>query len=72
MTSTTAKVLEEALQLGPVERASLVEHLLESFELPDRKRLDELWAKEAEERIDAFDNGLISSSPAADVFNRIK
>ena len=72
MTSITEKVLEEALQLPPIERASLLEHLFKSFEFPERSRLDDLWAKEAEDRIDAFDKGLISSIPAKEVFAKIK
>lgn len=72
MTSATEKVLEEALQLPPVERASLVEHLLESFEFTDRKHLEDLWAEEAEDRIDAFEKGQIPSTPAKDVFAKLK
>jgi len=72
MTATTEKVLEDALELPPVERAVLVEQLLTSFELPQRKSIDELWAAEAENRIDAYDNGLIKSTPAKDIFAKIK
>ena len=72
MTTTTQKVLKQALKLPPIDRALLVEHLLSSFELPERENMDKLWAKEAEDRIDAYDKGLISSTPAKEIFNKIK
>ena len=71
MTNTTQKVLKQALDLHPVDRAVLVEHILSSFELPERKKIDALWAKEAENRIDAYEKGLIASTPAKDIFNKI-
>lgn len=72
MTTTAQKVLKQALKLPPIDRALLVEHLLSSFELPERENIDKLWAKEAEDRIDAYDKGLISSTPAKEIFNKIK
>jgi putative addiction module component (TIGR02574 family) len=72
MTKNSIKVLEEALELPPIERAELVEKILTSFELPDRKSIDELWANEAEDRIDAFEQGKISSVSVKDVFDKIK
>ncbi|MCK5346925.1 MAG: addiction module protein [Candidatus Heimdallarchaeota archaeon] len=72
MTTTTENVLKKALELPPIDRALLVEHLLTSFELPQRKLIDDLWAKESEDRIDAYDKGLIPSTPVNDVFNKIK
>jgi putative addiction module component (TIGR02574 family) len=57
--------LVDALRLPPVERAELIERILESFPFPDRKEIDELWAAEAEERIDAFERGEIKAKPAS-------
>jgi putative addiction module component (TIGR02574 family) len=71
MTKKTEKVLSKALELSPIERAELVEQILSSFEFVSRKSMDELWAREAEERIDAYDAGKIKSSPADDVFKKI-
>jgi putative addiction module component (TIGR02574 family) len=68
MTDKTTKILNKALELSPIERAELVEELLSSFEFPSREYLDELWAKEAENRIDAYEKGKIDSTPAKDVF----
>ena len=72
MTTTTKNILKQALKLPPIDRALLVEHILSSFELPERKNIDDLWAKEAEDRINAYDKGLISSTPAKDIFKKLK
>ena len=71
MSPQSQEVLRQALQLAPNERAELVERLLSSFDLPERDRIDSLWAAEAEQRIDAHDRGEIGSSPVKDVFGRI-
>jgi putative addiction module component (TIGR02574 family) len=66
------QILTEALKLPPVERAELVENLLTSFEFQSRKRIDALWAEEAEKRIDAFEHGEMATIPAKDVFTEIE
>ena len=62
--TTGEQILNQALELPPVERAELVEQLLSSFEFPSRSRIDSLWAKEAEDRIDAYDRGEIKATHA--------
>ena len=69
--STCEQILTQALELPPVERAELVEQILCSFEFPSRSRIDSLWAKEAEDRIDAYDRGEIKATPAKEVFAKI-
>jgi putative addiction module component (TIGR02574 family) len=71
MSPLSKEVLKQALDLPPVERAELVERLILSFELPDRRRIDELWAAEAEDRIDAYEAGKMPAYPAKDVFDEI-
>ena len=71
MTEQSKKVLAEALDLPPIERAALVEELLSSFDFPARQEVDALWAKEAEDRIDAHDRGEIKTTPARRVFSKI-
>ncbi len=66
------QLLAEALKLPPVERAELVENLLTSFEFQSRKTIDALWAKEVEDRIDAFDRGEMAAIPAKNVFEEIE
>ena len=71
MTEQSRKVLAEALELPPIERAALVEELLSSFDFPARQEIDKLWAKEAEDRIDAYEQGKLSASSAEAVFERL-
>ena len=66
------QILAEALKLPPVERAELVEDLLSSFEFQSRKTIDALWAQEAEDRIDAFERGEMSTIPAKEAFEEIE
>lgn len=56
----TANVLKDALTLRPSEKAELVDKLLSSLDQPDRN-IDKLWVKEAESRIDAYDQGKIKA-----------
>ncbi len=71
MTTATEAILKQALNLDPVERAELIEELFHSFDkAPDRK-IDALWADEAESRIDAYDAGQICADSAKAVFERI-
>ena len=71
MTVQAEQVLKEVLGLPPIERAEMVEQILASFDFPTRKRIDESWAKEAEDRIDAYERGDIKAIPAGAVFERI-
>lgn len=65
------RILAEALELTPIERAELVEELLSSFTYSGRNSNDAIWAKEVEDRVDAYDAGELTSSPADEVFQRL-
>jgi len=54
------QVLAKALKMTPRERAEIVDQLLQSLDKPD-KEIEELWKKEAEDRIDAFESGDIQT-----------
>jgi putative addiction module component (TIGR02574 family) len=69
MTEQTQQILEQALALPPLDRAALVEGLLASLDQPDAA-IDELWAREAEDRIDAFEAGELEAISAAEVFKK--
>ena len=58
--ATTNSILEEALALRPSQKAELIDKLLSSLDKSD-KEIDELWAKETENRIDAYDRGNIKA-----------
>ncbi len=68
MSSTSQKVLSEALTLSPTDRAELVEQLLSSFEQPTNTSIDQLWIAESEERIEAYNRGELSSKSINDIF----
>lgn len=72
MSINSEQVLREALALAPQERAELVEQLLATFQSPPDPHLDALWAREAEERLDAYERGELKAVPAEEVFNRIR
>jgi putative addiction module component (TIGR02574 family) len=72
MSGNSEQILKQALALPPQERAELVEQLLATFQSPPDLRIDELWAREAEDRLDAYDRGELKAVPAEEVFNRIK
>ena len=50
---TAKTILEQALQMRPSDRFLIIEGLLHSLDEPD-KTLDEIWACEAEKRLDAY------------------
>lgn len=71
MTATALRVLRDALNLTPMERAELIDGLLHSFDSnPDQQRVD-AWKAEVESRIDAFDAGLLVDDSAEAMFARI-
>ena len=72
MSDRGAQILEDALALPPSERVALVERLLASLDSPARKHIDVLWGQEAEDRLDAFERGEISTIAAKDVFDEIR
>ena len=65
------QILKDDLELSLIERAELVESILASFEFSSREEIDVLWAQEAEDRIDAFERGEISTTSAQDVFSKL-
>ena len=69
--ATTNKVLREALTLKPAEKAELIDKLLSSLDKPDAE-IDDLWAKEAESRIDAYERGAIKAVTLERVLERYK
>jgi putative addiction module component (TIGR02574 family) len=71
MTPESQQLLRKALDLPPVDRAELVEQIWASFEFPARHESDAAWAKEAEDRINAYERGEAGSSPASEVFKEI-
>lgn len=71
MSDRCTEILREALSLPPGERAEIAERLLSSLDTPDRQRLDDLWASEAEDRLSAYERGEIKTVNAKQVFDEI-
>ena len=66
----TKELFDEAVSL-PVEiRTQLVDKLLRSLH-PTRKEIDELWAVEAEKRVEEIKSGKIKTIPGKKVFKKI-
>lgn len=72
MSANSEQILQQALALSPQDRAEIVERLLASFQVPPDPHLDELWAREAEDRLDAYDRGELGAVPAEEVFARLR
>ena len=72
MSIQSEKILSDVLELTPEERAELIEKVIQSFESPERKKIDSLWAKEVEERIEAYERGEIKSIPSDEVYDDIE
>ena len=71
MTKAAQAVMEEALALPPVDRASLIEGLISSFDPAGRLAIDRAWAAEAESRIDAYECGRLKAKPLKSVIQRV-
>lgn len=61
------ELLEEALKLKMEDRFTLVEGLIRSIDEPDKK-LDEIWAEEAEKRLKAYREGRLEGIPMDEIF----
>lgn len=72
MIRQTAKVARVALKLPPRSRAKLAEQLLRSLDVPDQKKIDSLWADEAEARLDAYEHGEMKAISAREVFRKLR
>ncbi len=62
------ELYKEAINLSPMDKAQLVEVLLSSFNFKGRSEIDKKWADEAEDRLEAANNGLIKKVSMDDVF----
>ena len=65
------EILKDALNLRPAEKAELIDKLLSSLDNPDTE-IDALWAKEAEARIEAYDQGKIKALTLKEVLEKYR
>lgn len=57
---TADRIFNEASALSPVEKAQLIDKLISDLDKSDQE-INELWVKEAEDRIDAYEQGKIKA-----------
>lgn len=58
--STADKIFNEASALSPIEKAWLIDKLISDLDKSDPE-INEMWVKEAEDRIDAYEQGKMKS-----------
>ncbi len=71
MNSNSDSLLNDVLALPVNERIEVVEKLLQSLDVPNRQ-IEEVWAREADIRVENFDNGRLDSVSAEDVLKKYK
>jgi len=72
MSPQVMQISNDAMKSSPYERIELIENLFFSLEAPgERKRIDKLWAEEAEDRLSAYESGEIETISASKVFEKV-
>jgi putative addiction module component (TIGR02574 family) len=66
---TAKNILEQALKMRPADRFLIIEGLLYSLDEPD-KTLEEIWAIEAEKRLQAYKAGQLKTLSYEEVFGQ--
>ena len=66
---TTKSVLDQALRMKPADRFIIIEGLLNSLDEPD-KCMEEIWAIEAEKRLEAYKTGNLKTVSYEEVFGQ--
>lgn len=71
MSANREQILRQALALPSEERAELIDRLLATFDAPPDAAMDQLWANEAHDRLDAYDRGELDAVSAEEVLDEI-
>ena len=61
------ELLEQALTLNVNERTKLIDELFKSIDKPDEE-IDQIWAEEAESRLEAYRKGELKTVPMENIF----
>ena len=64
---TPKSILDQALKMRPSDKFVIIEGLLNSLDEPD-KTIEEIWAIEAEKRLNAYKEGNLKTIPYEEVF----
>ena len=62
----------EIFTLPPLERASLAERLLSSLDTTEQNTIDQKWAIEVEDRLEAYQRGELQVVDASEVIARLE
>ena len=71
MKPRTEDVLKEAMTLPAIERAGLVDHLISSLDTPD-KTIDDIWHKEIDKRLVAYEEGNMETVTVEEVLAKYR
>jgi putative addiction module component (TIGR02574 family) len=71
MTQISKNIVDDALSLSTNQRVELVEKLLESLDAPNSE-INNIWAKEADDRVRAYENNEASSKSISEVLKKYK
>jgi putative addiction module component (TIGR02574 family) len=66
MSDVIARIIHDAQQLPPAGRAALIDALISTLDAPDAA-IQQAWAAEVEDRIDAIDRGEMPVIVASDI-----
>jgi len=69
--ATPEEIIKEALNLKPSEKAELIDKLLSILDASDSE-IDKLWAKEAESRINAYEQGELKAVTLKEVLEKYR
>ncbi|CAM3809315.1 addiction module protein [Arcobacter cloacae] len=61
------ELLEQALTLNVNDRTKLIDELFKSIDKPDEE-IDQIWADEADKRLEAYRKGELKAVPMEDIF----
>lgn len=70
--ATYDEIFGAALALPPGLRAMLAENLLKSLDTDKQMELDALWAEEAEKRVRAVEEGVVTTVPGLQVLHELR
>jgi len=66
------KILDEVTTLSPMDRAEIIERIIETFDVEPDEELKKIWADEAKRRFDSYYRGEAKTLSEEEVFNRIE
>ncbi len=72
MSENFDEILSAALSLSPGARAMLADHLLGSLDDENQKRIDAIWAEEAERRMQEIRDGKVKPIDGEQVMRELR